>query len=68
MITLILIAPPPYFPLASFPRYLLGDFPLFLALAALLETRPRARTCVLFGFSAVGAVAAVAYSRKIWIG
>jgi mannosyltransferase PIG-V len=68
MITLILIAPPPYFPLASFPRYLLGDFPLFLALAALLETRPRARTCVLFAFSAVGAVAAVAYSRKVWIG
>ena len=64
----LLLSPPSYFPLASFPRYLLADFPVFLALAALLRDRPRARQVVLCGFAAIGAVAAVAYSRKVWVG
>ena len=67
-IALVLLSPPRYFPLASFPRYLLGDFPIFLALAALVQGRPRAREILLCGFAAVGAVAAVAYSRGIWVG
>jgi hypothetical protein len=56
-----------WFPLASLPRYLLADFPLFLALASLTLERPRARTIVLCSFAAVGAVAAVAFSRHIWV-
>jgi hypothetical protein len=56
-----------WFPLASLPRYLLADFPLFLALAALTLERPRARTVVLCSFAAVGAVAAIAFSRHVWV-
>jgi hypothetical protein len=56
------------FPLASLPRYLLSNFPLFIALSMLLSDRPRAREATLIGFAAVGAVAAVAFSRHIWIG
>lgn len=56
-----------WFPLASLPRYLLADFPLFLALASLTLERPRARTIVLCSFAAVGAVAAVAFSRHVWV-
>ena len=67
-LALVLLSPPPYFPLASFDRYLLVDFPIFLALASLLRDHPRARQIVLFTFAAVGAVAAVGYSRKVWIG
>jgi hypothetical protein len=67
-IALVLLSPPRYFPLASFPRYLLGDFPVFLALAALIRDRPLARDAVLWAFAAVGAVAAVAYSRGVWVG
>lgn len=55
------------FPLASLPRYLLANFPLFIALAALLRDRPRAREATLVVFGAVGAAAAVAFSRHIWI-
>jgi hypothetical protein len=67
-LALVLLSPPRYFPLASFPRYLLGDFPVFLALGALVRRRPRARDAVLWTFAAVGAVAAVAYSRGVWVG
>ena len=67
-LALILLSPPPYFPLASFDRYLLADFPIFLALASMLRDHPRARQIVLFTFAAIGAVAAVGYSRKVWIG
>ncbi|HEX6699357.1 MAG TPA: mannosyltransferase family protein [Gaiellaceae bacterium] len=67
-LALVLLSPPKYFPLASFPRYLLGDFPVFLALAALVQGRPRLREVVLCAFAAVGAVAAVAYSRGVWVG
>ena len=55
------------FPLQSFPRYPLVNFPLFMALAVLLAGRPRARQSVLVGFAAVGAVAAVAFARGVWI-
>jgi hypothetical protein len=67
-IALVLLSPPRYFPLACFPRYLLGDFPIFIALAALLQGRPRTREVILCGFAAVGAVAAVAYTRGVWVG
>jgi hypothetical protein len=55
------------FPLASLPRYLLANFPLFIALAVVLRERPRAREATLIAFAATGAVAAVAFSRHVWI-
>jgi hypothetical protein len=67
-LAVILISPPDYFPLASFDRYVLADFPVFLALAALVADRPRARQIVLCTFAAVGAAAAIGYSRGVWIG
>jgi hypothetical protein len=54
-------------PLLSFPRYVLGNFPVFIALAATLGERPRARQVVLIGLAAVSAVAAVAFARGTWI-
>ena len=55
------------FPLVSFPRFVVADFPLFMALAALLVERPRARTITLVAFGAVGGVACVAFSRFNWV-
>jgi hypothetical protein len=55
------------FPLQSFPRYPLVNFPLFLALALETRGRPRLRTVVLLTFAGIGAAAAVAFSRGIWV-
>jgi hypothetical protein len=55
------------FPLQSFPRYAMANFPLFLALASVTATRPRLREAVLVGFGAVGGVAAVAFAHHVWI-
>jgi len=66
-LAIILSAPVSYFPLVSLPRFVLGDFPLFLALASLTERRPTARQAVLMGFAAVGGAAAIAFSRNVWI-
>lgn len=63
----ILSAPVAGFPLVSLPRFLLGDFPLFLALAAVLERRPRARALVLYAFVAIGGMAAVGFARHAWV-
>ena len=56
-----------WYPLQSLPRFLLADFPLFLALASLTRDRPRARTILLCAFAALGAAAAVAFARHVWI-
>ena len=64
---IVLSSPADVVPLVSLPRFLLADFPLFLALASQLETRPRAREAVIVAFAAVGALAAVAFSRHVWI-
>jgi len=66
-LAIILSAPVSYFPLVSLPRYLLGDFPLFIALASLTERRPTVRQAVLIGVAAVGGAAAIAFSRNVWI-
>ena len=66
-LAVILSSPVGYFPLTSLPRFLLGDFPLFIALASVLETRPRAREITLCTFAALGAVAAVGFSRHAWV-
>ena len=67
-LAILLSSTVPYFPLVSLPRYVLGDFPLFLALASVTERRPTARLVVLIGFAAVGAAAAIAFSRNVWVG
>ena len=66
-LVIALSAPAEGFPLVSLPRFLLADFPLFLALASLTLDRPRARDAVIAAFAALGAVAAVAFARGVWI-
>jgi hypothetical protein len=66
-LVVVLAAPSRGFPLVSLPRFLLGDFPIVLALAALVQGRPRARQWLLIGFGATCAVAGVAFSRGTWI-
>ena len=63
----ILSAPATGFPLVSLPRLLLADFPLFLALAAVTLERPRTREVLLCAFAALGAAAAIGFSRGVWI-
>jgi hypothetical protein len=64
---IVLSSPADVIPLVSLPRFLLADFPLFIALAALLESRPKLREALIVVFAAVGAVAAVAFSRAVWV-
>jgi mannosyltransferase PIG-V len=66
-LAIVLSVPAEGFPLVSLPRFLLADFPLFLALATLTLDRPRAREVTLCTFAALGAVAAAAFARGIWI-
>ena len=66
-LAIVLSVPAAGFPLVSLPRFLLADFPLFLALASVTLGRPRARDATLVGFAALGALAAVAFSRGVWI-
>src|SRR5215218_1869681 len=66
-LAIVLWSTVPYFPLVSLPRFALGDFPLFLALASVTEHRPTARQAVLIGFAAAGAAAAIAFSRNVWV-
>ena len=67
VLAIVLAAPAQLSPLVSFPRFVLADFPVFIALAGVLQRRPRLRTSVLLLFAAAGAVAAVAFSRKVWV-
>jgi hypothetical protein len=66
-ILIVLTTPVTWFPLQSFPRLVLGDFPLFLALAAITASRPDARQVVRYAFVALGAIAAVLFARGAWI-
>jgi hypothetical protein len=59
-LVIVLSSPAAVVPLVSLPRFLLADFPLFVVLAP--YRRPLAPA-----FAAVGAVAAVAFSRGVWI-
>jgi hypothetical protein len=63
----VLWAPSRGFPLVSLPRFLMDDFPIVLALAALTRERPVARERLLLGFAAVSAVAGVAFAHALWI-
>jgi len=64
---IVLSAPAEGFPLVSLPRFLLVDFPLFLALASLTLDRPRRRDAVLVAFTALGAAAVAAFARGVWV-
>jgi hypothetical protein len=66
-ILIFLSSPAALVPLVSEPRFLLSDFPLFLALAHLTESRPRLRLGLMIGFGAVGGMAAAAFAHKVWI-
>jgi len=66
-LVIVLTNPPDVFPLQSFPRYLLVDFPLFIALADLTATRPRLRTVLLCSFASACALATAAFAHAIWI-
>jgi hypothetical protein len=59
-LVIVLSSPAAVVPLVSLPRFLLADFPLFVVLA------PYRRALVPV-FAAVGAVAAVAFSRGVWV-
>jgi hypothetical protein len=66
-IVLFLSAPAAVVPLVSEPRFLIGDFPLFVTLAVVSEKRPRLRTFVVVSFAAVGLLAAVGFAHGIWV-
>jgi hypothetical protein len=57
---IVLSSPAAVVPLVSLPRFLLADFPLFLVLAPY-------RRVLVPAFAALGAVAAVAFSRAVWV-
>jgi mannosyltransferase PIG-V len=67
ILVVILSVPSEGFPLVSMPRFVLTDFPVLMALAAVVRERPSLRTGVLVGLGALSAVAGVAFSRGVWI-
>jgi mannosyltransferase PIG-V len=66
-ILLLLSAPADVVPLVSVPRFLLGDFPLFVTLAGLTSTRPALRTVLVSSFAGLGLLAAVGFAHGTWI-
>ena len=59
-LVIVLTSPAAVVPLVSLPRFLLADFPLFVVLA-------RWRGALVPAFAAIGAVAAIAFSRGTWV-
>jgi hypothetical protein len=53
--------------LQSFPRYVMVDFPLFIAGASLLQGGATRRGFVFGALTALASVACIAFSRKIWV-
>lgn len=66
-LVLILSVPSTGLPLISLPRFLLTDFPVLIALAAVIRERPSLRTGVLVALGALSAAAGIAFSRGIWV-
>lgn len=60
-------APGASLPLHSMVRFVMVDFPVLIAGAALLQGRPAARTGVLVTLGALSAVAGVTFARKLWV-
>ena len=69
LMTLIVIlsVPSEGFPLVSMPRFVLTDFPVLIALASVIQERPRLRTGVLVGLGALSAAAGIAFSHEVWV-
>jgi hypothetical protein len=66
-LVVILSVPSEGFPLVSMPRFVLTDFPVLIALASVIQGRPRLRTGVLVGLGAMSAAAGIAFSRDVWV-
>jgi hypothetical protein len=66
-ILVLLSAPAAVVPLVSVPRFLLGNFPLFIALADVAAGRPQLRTGIAVGFASVGLLACVAFAHGTWV-
>ena len=66
-LAIVVASPTTWEPFVSIDRFLLADFPIFLALASLLERRPRARELVYAGFAALGAATAVGFAHGVLI-
>lgn len=66
-LVVILSVPSEGFPLVSMPRFVLTDFPVLIALAAVVQERPRLRTGVLVTLGALSAAAGIAFSRGEWV-
>jgi hypothetical protein len=66
-ILVFLSAPAAVVPLVSEPRFLIGDFPLFIALAAVAAGRPRLRSALVVSFAAFGLLAAVGFAHGVWV-
>src|SRR5262249_6284757 len=67
LLVVVLSTPAKNFPLVTLPRYLLTDFPVLIAVAALVQGRPALRTAVLVALGAASAVAGAAFARGVWI-
>ena len=67
VIAIVLSTPAAVVPLVSIPRFLIADFPLFIALAVVAVSRPRLRLGIIIGFAAVGGMAVIGFSRGVWI-
>jgi len=66
-LALVLTFPSKAFPLVSLPRFVMTDFPVLIATAALVQGRPSLRTGVLVALGATSAIAGVAFARGVWI-
>jgi len=66
-LVLVLSFPSESFPLVGLPRFLMTDFPLLIALAALVQGRPGLRTGVLVALGTLSGAAGLAFSRGIWV-
>jgi hypothetical protein len=67
ILLLVLTEPATSFALVSLPRFLMDDFPVVLALAAITTRYPRTRTSVVAALAALTAVAGIAFARGAWI-
>ena len=64
---IVVSSPTAVIPLGSLPCFLLANFPLFIALAAIVESLPRLGEVLLVSFGALGAAAAVGFAHGAWI-
>jgi dolichyl-phosphate-mannose-protein mannosyltransferase len=67
ILVVALTAPSKGFPLVSFPRFVLCDFPVLIAIALLIREHGRWRTGVLVALGGLSAAAGVAFARGVWI-